>query len=129
MNIRNYGELLEFATGKECLFYKEFGSYCGDYIAILKGDKGNIEIWKGTYGCCVYCDWLESKKDGEDEISIDKALKYIKDEKPFLIIPKNKISVLTDSDDIASFFPANTRDKYDWWDWSDIKEILSNFKN
>lgn len=122
--IQNYGELLEYATGKKVLLYKEFGSYQGDYIAILE-EKDNIEIWKGGYGSCSGCDWLEAEKDWEnDTLTKKKALEYLKDEKPFLVIPKKKIPVLVNSKDIKAFFPANTREDYDDWDWKDITKML-----
>ena len=123
--INNYGELLEFATGKKCLVYEEFGSYQGDYIAILE-DKNQIEIWKGYYGSCSGCDWLEAEKGRKDyTITKDKALGYVKDEQPFLVIPKDKINVLINSKDIKAFFPANTRNNYGYWNWDDIKMMLS----
>jgi hypothetical protein len=123
--ISNYGELLQYALGKKLLKYEEFGSYQGDYIAILQGDNEGIEIWKGSYGSCSGCDWLEAERDWEDgTISKEKALEYVKDDKPFLIVEKNKIPVLVNSENISAFFPANTRKDYNDWIWEDIKKIL-----
>jgi hypothetical protein len=122
--INNYGELLEFATGKKCLCYKEFGSYQGDYIAILKRPNG-IEIWKGSYGSCSGCDWIEAEVGPGGTITKEKALSYLKDEKPFLTILKGRIKVLLKSENIESFFPRNTRNDYDDWNWEDIKKMLS----
>ena len=126
--IDNYGELLEYATGKKCLVYEEFGSYQGDYIAILQSEEG-IEIWKGYYGSCSGCDWLEATKNWETgTVSREEALAYLKDTKPFSIEKKKKISILVNSEDIKGFFPANTREDYDDWNWEDIKKMLSNIK-
>jgi len=74
MKIENYGSLLAFATGKELLLYETFGSYSGDYIAILKGENG-IEIWKGTYGSCSGCDTLQAIQGYSDESPSDEQVK------------------------------------------------------
>jgi len=122
--IYGYGELLAYALDKKLLAYSTYGSYSGDYIAIL--DSGdNIEIWKGYYGSCSGCDWIEAQKNWEDEtITKTQALNYVKDEKPFLSIKKRNLKVLIDSENIEAFFPANTRNDYTEWNWENIKKLL-----
>lgn len=46
MKVKHYGELLSNVHGKPLLAYVEFGSYQGDYIAVLDGGA-NIEL--GNY--------------------------------------------------------------------------------
>lgn len=124
--VNNYGDLLEVATGKECLVYKKFGSYQGDYIAILKSGDG-VEIWKGKYGSCTVCDWLIGAKtfeNGKSVIKEERAKEYLKEREPFLKVRNDDIETMVQSDDIKAFFPRNTRNDYADWDWDDIRELL-----
>lgn len=123
MKVQNYGEMLAIVKNKPLLKYKTFGSYQGDYIAVLGGEE-SVEIYKGSYGSCSGCDWLEGEKDWEsNEVSDEKASDYCKDDKPFLILPKEVIKELTASK-LETLFPANTRNSYDDWNFEDILNLL-----
>lgn len=46
----------------EVLFYNEYGSYQGDWLAKVK--KGDEEFWLwGWYGSCSGCDWFQAEAD------------------------------------------------------------------
>lgn len=64
MKIENYGDMLAKVQEKKLIAYEQFGSYQGDWIAVLD-DEDDIELWKGYYyGSCSGCDWLEGQ-DGD----------------------------------------------------------------
>lgn len=124
MKINNYGELLAHGLNLKLLAYKEYGSYQGDYIAIL-GDNDNVYLYRGSYGSCSGCDWLEAEKHWEnDEVSEEKIKEFVKDEKPFLVISEDNIEAIRNAKDISVFFPANTRNGYGDWTWDDIKQLI-----
>lgn len=114
MKINNYGDVYATGLQKTLIAENYFGSYQGDYIITLaNGDT--IELYKGGYGSCSGCDWLEAEKDWETgEIGEEKIKEYLKDEKPFAIIPKETMQRV-DLDTFITFLPANTRaDVYDF---------------
>jgi len=49
MKVENYGDLISKVTGKKLIAYAEFGSYQGNYIAVIDGGL-DIELWRGYYG-------------------------------------------------------------------------------
>jgi hypothetical protein len=129
MKIENYGELLAKGLEMKLLFYEEYGSYSGDYIAILESDD-TVEIYKGNYGSCSGCDWLEAERDWEtNSVSDEKIKEYCSDEKPFLSVDKSKLDTLINSEDMSVYFPANTRNDYDDWNFDDIKKALIEIKS
>lgn len=129
MKCSNYGDVLAAGLKMKLLAYEEFGSYQGDYIAILQ-DGDAIKIYKGNYGSCSGCDWLEAEKDWESgEISDEKIADFVKDDKPFLTLDRAGIEVIAKSDDPSVYFPANTRVDYADWDWKDIKKLMQEALN
>lgn len=124
MKCSNYGDVLAAGLQMKLLAYEEFGSYQGDYIAILQ-DGERIKIFKGRYGSCSGCDWLHGERNWDtDEIEDEKIVDYVKDDKPFLELDRAKVEVIVNSDDPAAYFPANTREDYDDWNWNDIKRLM-----
>lgn len=124
MKIKNYGEVLAAGLGMDLLAYDTYGSYQGDYIAVLKKED-KVFIFKGSYGSCSGCDWLERALDwATDEVSEDDIKAYCEGEKPFLVIPSEKLEVVVKASRIEEFFPANTRNDYDDWDWEDIRKLM-----
>ncbi len=128
MKVDNYGDLLGKVLGKPCIVYIEFGSYQGDYIAVLNGGS-NIELFKGSYGSCSGCDWLEDRKDwSTGEVSDSEARSYVETEHPFAEIPKDTLMSCT-LEAFLEMLPANTRK--DIWDFDgsklleDIKQAIS----
>lgn len=79
MKVEDYGDMLSKVQGKPCLAFKMFGSYSGDWVAVLDAGE-NIELWKGYYGSCSGCDWLEAEQDWYSrEVSDEKAKKVFID--------------------------------------------------
>jgi hypothetical protein len=110
----NYGQFLEEATGGILLSYKEFGSWQGDYIAIIE-KLNEIHIYKGSYGSCSGCDWLQDagedvETDGGEYtkvISRKEKDDYLNSYPPFLVIPKEQVPDTLE--DFKTLLPANTR--------------------
>ena len=92
IKIEDYGDMLAQVTGKKLISYNTFGSYQGDWIATLE-DGENIELWKGYYGSCSGCDWIEAERDWDkDTVSLEKAKEYFKEDRPFAVIPKETMN-------------------------------------
>jgi len=122
--VSNYGEVLAHGLGMTLIAYATFGSYQGDYIAMLE-KGGEVYIFKGNYGSCSGCDWLDAKTSWMDSTISDVEIQeYVKEEKPFATISHNNIQTLIDAEDMSVFFPANTRNDYADWSWDDIKKML-----
>ena len=120
----NYGELIAAYTGGTLWSYNEYGSYQGDYVAIIYKDS-SLLIYKGEYGSCSGCDWMQ---DQNEEITDEDVKEYMKNAKPFLEIPA--ASFPQTEEDLAALLPANTRT------WLDdgftefkLKDILEQIKN
>lgn len=129
MKVKDYGDMLAQVIGKKCLSYIEFGSYQGDWMAAIE-DGDNIEIWKGYYGSCAGCDFIQSEgdcvyEDGSYDYKIDdeKAKEHFKEDKPFIVIPKSVIKTCS-LEEFESLLPANTREEiYDFEPTKLLKEI------
>lgn len=108
IKVEDYGDMLSQVTGKKCLAFVMFGSYQGEWVAVL--DSGdNVELWKGRYGSCSGCDWIEAEKNYEkNTVSLEKAKEYFKEDKPFAIIPKKTIQRV-DLETFTQMLPANVR--------------------
>jgi hypothetical protein len=108
IKINDYGDMLATVTGKKLISYTEFGSYQGEWVAVLE-DGDNLELWKGYYGSCSGCDWIEAEKNYEKEtVSLEKAQEYFKEDRPFLVFPKETMSRL-DLETFTQILPANIR--------------------
>lgn len=123
MKVDDYGEMLAKVTGKRLIAYNEFGSYQGDWVATL--DAGNsIELWKGYYGSCSGCDWLQAERDWHtSEVPLDKAMEYFKEDKPFAVIPKEVMERI-DVETFETMLPRNTRTIWDF----NVKELFDKIK-
>jgi len=112
MKVEDYGDMLSKVTGLKLIAYHCFGSYQGDWIAALEnGDS--IELWKGYYGSCSSCDWLEAKVEYDADyesrsVSDADAKSYFKEDRPFAVIPKETVARV-DTDTFEAMLPANTR--------------------
>ncbi len=129
IKVDDYGDMLSVVTGKKLISFKRFGSYQGEWIATLDSGE-NIEIWKGYYGSCSGCDWIEAEKNYEkDTISLEKAKEFFKENRPFAVIPKETIGRI-DGDTFEQMLPKNIRaDIYEFSSdklLKDIKEGLSD---
>lgn len=127
--VGGYGDVLSIGLEKKLLFYAEYGSYQGDYLAILEG-KDSVYLHKGYYGSCCGCDWLEAERCWEDGTLTKKQIEnYCKDEKPFLEIKKTSLDILIKSKNMKVYFPKNTRLDYNDFNWDDIKKSLIEARN
>lgn len=126
MKINNYGDVLSKGLNKKLIAYETFGSYQGDYIVVLENED-KFEFYKGNYGSCSGCDWLEAEKDWRtEEISDEKIKEYLKDFNPFLIVPKDTMNNLS-LEAFIEILPANTRaDIYDFEPEVLYKSIKNN---
>lgn len=126
MKVENYGDLIAQVTGKKLIGYIEFGSYQGDYIAVLESEN-NVELWRGSYGSCSGCDWIEGEKNWEDSTIPDEiAREYLRDEKPYLIIPKDKLSNMT-LETFKAILPANIHNDIYEFDPNELyEEVVGN---
>lgn len=124
MKVSNYGEMLEKAKGGKCISFVEFGSYQGEWVAVIERDE-NVELWKGSYGSCSGCDWLEAEQDySTGEVSDEKASEYFKEDHPFVVIPKETMRGM-ELETFQEVIPANIRsDIYDF----DGKELYESIK-
>jgi len=114
MEVENYGDMLSQVQGKKCLAFEMFGSYQGDWIAVLDAGE-NLELWKGYYGSCSGCDWLEANAGwGDYDLPEEKAKEYFKEDHPFVVIPKETMTRI-DLKTFTEILPANTRSEiYDF---------------
>ena len=123
----SYGEMIAKYIGGILWSYAEYGSYQGDYIALIYKDS-NLLIYKGSYGSCAGCDWLQSLHEDEDDILNEQIKKYMAKEKPFLSIPAD--SLPETEEELMVLLPANSRL---WFDdeYNDctIKDILKQIKS
>lgn len=128
MKVNNYGELAEQVLNRKCIAYVEFGSYQGEYVVVLD-DGDDIQLYKGYYGSCSGCDWLEAETDwATGEISDDRAKEFAATEfaHPFASIPKETV-LRVDSDTFTSFLPANLRSGMYWFDGGKLhKDIIGS---
>jgi hypothetical protein len=128
----DYGNFLAKILGGILISYKEYGSYQGDYIAIIEKDHDWL-IYKGHYGSCSGCDWLQGERIysdgdyqrledagyGDDADKLEETFEilpkmkeeYLKETKPFLILPKSQLPDTLE--DFISLLPANTRVEFD----------------
>ena len=107
--VENYADVLAVGTGREPVAYQEYGSYQGDYLAILK-DEENLYVYKGSYGSCSGCDWLESERGWDSRgITKEKGEQYAANEKPFLTIPLDTLADILERGTLPALLPANTR--------------------
>lgn len=129
MKVSGYGDMLSQVKGLPCVGFVMFGSYQGDWVGLLDNGK-EIELWKGYYGSCSGCDFIERERDYDtDEIDDKKAHDYFKEDQAFLKIPKELIKDLT-LEQFREIFPANLRDGiYDYEDnESELFESIKKVK-
>lgn len=121
----DYGDVLAKGLNKKLLAYDTYGSYQGDYIAVLAGEDGAIEIYKGCYGSCSGCDWLQANTDWDNDDVADKEIaEYCDGARPFLRIERNQVQTILDAKDMSVYFPGNTRNDYDEWSFDDLGKLI-----
>jgi len=87
IRVENYGDMFAKVLQMDLIVYREYGSYSGSWIAVLK-DEDRIFFYKDYYGSCSGCDWLEAEKDYEtDEVDAKSAIQFVGDVKASYIFP------------------------------------------
>lgn len=129
IKVDNYGDMLESVSGKKLLSYTEFGSYQGDWIAVVE-DKDCVELWRGYYGSCSGCDFIEGARDWEDDtVDLREARNFFKESRPFLTIGKDVAKRLS-LRELESLLPENSRrDMYDFDVEVFYKEFIAGLNN
>lgn len=112
----SYSEALS-AAGCEVLEYVEFGSYQGDWLALIRKD-GEIGVCEGSYGSCSYCDAFESEFGYGDEDSDDYQQRLTEFGETYL--PANTISEMIEK--INKDIARNS------WCSSEYEEMLTQLK-
>ena len=118
--------IVAWARGHQVLYYREFGSYQGEWI-MVSFLKKEYYIWKGCFGSCSGCDSYEAEFDYEDsEKGIfawsEKTKKFIEDYKPFLEVPASTFRNLAKQgpEAIGRITPANIRTEYTDITWDSL---------
>ena len=119
-----YGEMIQKATGGILWSYFEYGSYQGDYVALVYKDK-LLHVYKGRYGSCTGCDWLSDYHSGE--IPDEKVAEYMEDNPPFISIPMTDLPETVE--DLMALMPANTRTLAESFHGPTLEQVLVQIKN
>lgn len=110
MKVNNYGDIISFITNKPLIAYVEFGSYQGDYVTVVD-DGDDVLLYKGYYGSCSGCDWIEGGRDwttGEIDEAKIREFGEKEAEHSFASIPKETV-LRVDADTFTAMLPANVR--------------------
>lgn len=106
------------ACGLEVEKFKEFGSYQGDWIAILKDGR----VVSGSYGSCSGCDAFQAEFDwGADELP-DYNQKLA-------TFAKSYVDGAESLEDIIKRYEVKCEGEYVWDDDKEILEWLKQYKN
>lgn len=114
----NYGEIISGVTGREVVYYSQFGSYQGIWLLVTK-DGDNYYIYKDYYGSCSGCDPLQSEIR-TSEIDLEIAKKFADKYHPFLTLSDGQLEALLHSQNLKSLFPKNIR----MYDDKDRKSVV-----
>lgn len=124
IKIDSYRDVLEKGHDVEVIYYRQFGSYEGDWIALAK-NKEFYFIYKDYYGSCSGCDSLEAWCGYEGQ-SLAEIKKFAKNYKPFIEIPKDTAINLVEKGTLKTVLPKNQRDhSYDEFSWKDLERDFS----
>lgn len=128
----NYGDVIAKGMNGILWSYQQYGNWQGDYLAVIEKDNV-LYFYKGHYGSCSGCDWLNgvgTYTDDEMEKNITKEDidNYMKDCHPFLEISKDNIPETME--ELVQLLPANTRLWVDdEFEDIKIKNIFEQLKN
>lgn len=128
--VKDYGDMLSQVKNKELVSFTMFGSYQGEWFAVLRGGD-NLELWRGEYGSCSGCDFLEATADwdyvGSDlnyKITKEEAEAYFREEKPFLEV-KEEVLLGLSIGELRSILPKKVLD--DMYDF-DLNQFYSDLQ-
>lgn len=102
--------------GHRVLFYRQFGSYQGEWLLFSYMDE-HFFIWKDWYGSCSGCDAIEGKFSWSDRpLAIDdpKVVEFCKTYKPFLKMTASAAArIAEEKGTLGHLIPANLRTELD----------------
>lgn len=122
MKIEDYSVLAE-VKNQDKIFYKEYGSYQGEWI-LITSDKDNLYLYKDWYGSCSGCDGLQAEdfeyfKDYSPKDK--KVLNFFNNYHPYLTIEKYMAKQMISNQTFSFILPLNI----DYDDKEiDIEEII-----
>jgi hypothetical protein len=114
INVNSYTLVAE-ARGQRVLFYRQFGSYQGEWL-LLSADDDHYFLYRDSYGSCSGCDALESRFGyNDDGLSADdpRIQEFIKEYEPFLVMQQEAALRVAQKGSLLTVIPANRRDWYD----------------
>jgi len=116
-------DVIALARGQKVLYYRQFGSYQGEWVLLSKDDE-SYYVYKGYYGSCSGCDAIQAEFDYDDNLPLDspKVQNFIKDYPPEVIIPHLTAWKFAKPNNFGQLLPANIRDQYSDISWSDVEE-------
>ncbi len=71
------------ARGQRVLWYRQFGSYQGEWL-LMSCDDSMFYVYKGWYGSCSGCDAIQHTFDGDVDPASEEVQKFIADYPSFL---------------------------------------------
>lgn len=104
------------ARGQRVLWYRQFGSYQGEWL-LFSRDDDLYYVYKGSYGSCSGCDHLEGYFGYEDEPLTPehpKVQEFIADYQSFLEMkPDAALRIVERDGNLLHVLPKNRREWYD----------------
>lgn len=119
--------LVAWCRGHEVLFYREFGSYQGEW-AMISYCNEEYYVWKGSYGSCSGCDLYEAEMSGDEIFADEKTRKFAEDYAPFLEVPARTMRALAAQgwEAVGRILPANIRaESLDGYDWDSLAKDVT----
>lgn len=115
LKVENYGDMLAKLRDMQLVFYECMGSYQGSYLAVLLDEPDKYDdtltkrffLYKGNYGSCSGCDWLEAERNwSDDTVDYKEANEFCSQMKPVFILPAKPCS----ADELLGMFRADSYD-------------------
>lgn len=120
-------DIVALARGQKVLFYRQFGSYQGEWL-ILARDNENYYVYKDCFGSCSGCDAIQAEFYFDtDDLLYDspKIQGFIKDYPPQVIIPHLTAWKFATKGEFGQLLPANIRDTYSDISWEEVEKQCS----
>jgi len=111
----NSYDIVARARNQTPIFYREFGSYQGEWIMVAR-DESNYYIYKDYYGSCSGCDSLQASHGYDDSSDLgsnkfemgSKAVEdFIKEYPPFATVPHQVMKTKVQNGTLKEIMPLN----------------------
>lgn len=109
------------AQGHRVLFYREFGSYQGEWLLFSYFEE-HFYLWKDWYGSCSGCDAIQGEFYSESSLAIDdpKLVEFVKEYRPFLKMRmESAVHIAEKRGTLEHLLPANVS-----YDMEEGKEVI-----